>query len=242
MVMPFKIENHSKLIREAVAYFWDTRNRQLGDQINREVRDAGNRGAVTGGKQMDGFVALLGKVALDAGVPAECIYTRSNHLPGYFRPTKDWDFLIISPTKKLIAVVEFKSQVGSFGNNFNNRTEEALGSAVDLWTAFRENVFPNQQAPWVGYLMAVERNEKSTSPVRVSEPHFGVMAEFRDTSYIDRYSILCRKLILERHYTSTALLWTSDAETFGDVAEEISTANFLSAFYGYLQGAAAEFK
>lgn len=240
--MAFKIENYSKLIEEAVAYFWNTRNKQLGDQINREVKDAGNRGAVTGGKQMDGFVALLTRVALDAGVPASCIYTRSNQLPGYFRPTKDWDFLIISPTKKLIAVLEFKSQVGSFGNNFNNRTEEALGSAVDLWTAFRENVFPHQQAPWVGYLMTVERSPKSTCPIRIAEPHFGVMNEFRNTTYIDRYRILCRKLILERHYTSTALMWTSDAENFGDVAEDISIANFLSAFAGYLQGVAAEFE
>ncbi len=240
--MTFKIEDYDNLIKEAIAYFWDTRNKQLGDQINREVKDAGNRGAVTGGKQMDGFVVLLTKVALDSGVPASCIYTRNNQLPGYFRPTKDWDFLIISPSKKLIALIEFKSQVGSFGNNFNNRTEEALGSAVDLWTAFRENVFPHQQAPWVGYLMAVERSEKSTCPVRISEPHFGVMEEFRNTSYIDRYSNFCHKLILERHYTSTALLWTSDASTFGNVAEEISITNFLSAFFGYLQGVAAEFE
>lgn len=240
--MSLKMEKYSTLIKEANAYFWDTRNKQLGDQINREVRDAGNRGAVTGGKQMDGFVALLTKVALDAGVPARCIYTKNNQLPGYFRPTKDWDFLIISPTKKLIAVIEFKSQVGSFGNNFNNRTEEALGSAVDLWTAFRENVFPHQQAPWVGYLMVVERSRKSTSPVRISEPHFGVMEEFKDTSYVDRYSILCRKLILERHYTSTALLWTSDVDNFGDVAEDISMVKFLSAFSGYLNGVATEFE
>jgi hypothetical protein len=240
--MNSKIADYTTLIREANAYFWNTRNKQLGDQIDREVKDAGNRGAVNGGKQMDGFVALLAKVALDAGVPDSCIYTKNNQLPGYFRPTKDWDFLIISPTKKLIAVIEFKSQVGSFGNNFNNRTEEALGSAVDLWTAFRENVFPHQQAPWVGYLMAVERSKKSTTPVRLSEPHFGVMDEFKGTSYIDRYSILCRKLILERHYTSTALLWSSDADHFGDVAEDISIANFLSAFSGYLHGVATEFK
>ena len=135
-------------------------------------------------------------------------------------------FLIISPTKKLIAVIEFKSQVGSFGNNFNNRTEEALGSAVDLWTAFRENVFPNQNAPWVGYLMTVERCAKSMSVVRVAEPHFGVLDEFKNTSYLDRYSILCRKLILERYYTSTALLWTSDSDAYGDVAEDISINTF----------------
>lgn len=53
--MSFKIENYADLIRNAIAYFWNTRNKQLNDQINREVQDAGNRGAVTGGKQMDGF-------------------------------------------------------------------------------------------------------------------------------------------------------------------------------------------
>lgn len=240
--MIFNMEDYINLIDKAVEYFWDTRNKQLGDQINRDIKDAGNRGAVTGGKQMDGFVALLTKVALDNGIPQNCIFTKKNQLPGYFRPTKDWDFLIISPTKKLIAVIEFKSQVGSFGNNFNNRTEEALGSAVDLWTAFRENVFPKQQAPWVGYLMTVERSDKSTSHVRITEPHFKVLEEFKNTSYIDRYAILCRKLILERHYTSTALLWTSDKDTYGNIAEDISIATLLSAFAGYIQGVSSEFK
>lgn len=240
--MAFRIENYTDLIHDAIAYFWNTRNKQLSNQIDRKVKDAGNRGAVTAGKQMDGFIALFTKVALDAGVPSVCIYTRGNQLPGYFRPTKDWDFLIVSPTKKLIAVIEFKSQVGSFGNNFNNRTEEALGSAVDLWTSFRENVFPNQNAPWAGYLMAVERCAKSTSVVRVAEPHFEVLNEFKHTSYLDRYAILCRKLILERHYTSAALLWTSNSDTFGDMAEDISINNFLWAFAGYLQGVIHEFK
>ena len=82
------------------------------------------------------------QVAKDMGVPKSCIYIKGNILPGFFRPTKDWDFLIVTPKNQLITVVELKSQVGSFGNNFNNRTEEALGSAVDLWTAFRKKGFP----------------------------------------------------------------------------------------------------
>lgn len=127
------------MIQKAIACFWDTRNRQLNSQLDRNNRDTGNRGAVTGGKQMDGFVELLAKVATDMGVPQNCIYTKRNQLPGYFRPTKDWDFLIVSPTNKLIAAIEFKSQVGSFGNNFNNRTEEALRSAVDLWKNSRKH-------------------------------------------------------------------------------------------------------
>lgn len=236
------IEQYYPLVKKAISYFWNTRNSQLGAQIGRDIRDAGNRGAVTGGKQMDGFITLLTKIAVDSGIPEQYIYTRNNQLPGYFRPTKDWDLLIISPTRKLIAVIEFKSQVGSFGNNFNNRTEEALGSAVDFWTAFRENVFPLQQAPWVGYLMTVEKSNKSTMPVRISEPYFNVLDEFKNTSYLDRYAILCRKLILERHYTSTALLWTSNDGAYGDIAEDISINSFLMSFAGYLQGVINDFK
>lgn len=239
--MTFNIGNYTKLVQQAVDCFWGTRNEQLASQASRHRTDTGSRGAVTGGKQMDGFVTLLSKVAFDMGVPSECIFTKQNQIPGYFRPTKDWDFLIVSPTGKLIAAIEFKSQVGSFGNNFNNRTEEALGSAVDLWTAFRENLFPNQNAPWVGYLMVIEKCEKSTKVVKISEPHFNVLNEFKGTSYIDRYSILCRKLILERLYTATALLWTSDAATYGNVSSDISIENFLSAFAGYIQGVVKEF-
>jgi len=69
--MSFKIDKYADLIQNAIAYFWNTRNKQLNDQINRDVQDAGNRGAVTGGKQMDGFVALLTKIALDSGIPQE---------------------------------------------------------------------------------------------------------------------------------------------------------------------------
>ena len=170
------------------------------------------------------------------------VVTKNNYLPGFFRSSKDWDLLIISPSKKLIAAIELKSQVGSYGNNFNNRTEEVLGSAVDLWTAFRENQFPNQQAPWVGYLIVVGKDKKSTTPVKNNESHYSVRPEFKNASYIDRYRILCQKLILERHYTSVALLCTSDAKTFEDVADDVSIHSFLNSFSGYLKGWADEFK
>ena len=58
---------------------------------------------------------------------------------------------------QLIVVLEVKSQVGpSFGNNFNNRTEEAIGSALDLWTAYREGAFNKTIRPWLGYLFLLE--------------------------------------------------------------------------------------
>ncbi len=240
--MKVEIEKYKPLIKSAVELFWNTRNNQTNKQSKSNVLDTGNRSAVTGGKQLDGFLNLICKVAIDVGIPDECIFVKGNHIPGYFRPTKDWDLLIISPNKKLISVVELKSQVGSFGNNFNNRAEESLGSAIDLWTAYREKAYPNQSAPWVGYLMLVEKSEKSTKPVRVSEPHFNVLPEFIGGSYLDRYKILCQKLMLERHYSQCCLMWSKQDSTFGNVSEESSIDSFIYSFVGHLIGQLKEFK
>lgn len=230
-------KDYTSLLSEAVEFFWRTKSRQLSHS-----GDSSNRGAVVGGKQMDGFIKLLKEVAIDAGVPDDYIITDKNYLPGYFRSSKDWDMLIIAPTGKLIAAIELKSQVGSYGNNFNNRTEEAIGSAVDLWTAFREGQFPGQQAPWVGWLMLVGRDKASERIVRNYEPYFPVRPEFESASYLDRYRILCQKLILERHYTSTALVWTSDASTYGNLADDISIQRFIASLANYLNGVKDEFK
>ena len=41
------------------------------------------------------------------------------------------DLLVVTePATRLVMAIELKSQVGaSFGNNYNNRTEEAIGNA-----------------------------------------------------------------------------------------------------------------
>jgi len=177
--------------------------------------DAGARGAVTGGAQMDGFILLLSRLLTTGGVPERCIFHRQAiELPGYYRPTKQWDLLVVAEGKLLVAI-ETKSQVGpSFGNNFNNRTEEAMGSAMDLWTAFREGAFNSGMRPWLGYLFLLEECPNSMSPVKVKEPHFKVFPEFVDASYKMRYEIFCRKLVRERNYDAAAFL-QSNKTTLG---------------------------
>jgi hypothetical protein len=123
-----RIEND---IRNAVSHYWMTRNSQRDNQRSRGGNDAGLRSAVTGGAQMDGFIDLFASLVIDAGIEEEYIFYKKHlELPGFFRPTKEWDLLIIKKGQ-LIAALETKSQVGpSFGNNFNNRTEEAMGNAL----------------------------------------------------------------------------------------------------------------
>lgn len=173
---------------------------------------------------MNGFIDLLSHVVKQAGVTDACINCKESiELPGFFRPTKQWDMLVVVEGK-LLVVLEAKSQVGpSFGNNFNNRGEEALGSAVDLWTAYRDGAFRDSPKPWLGYLFLLEDCPRSTAPVSVSEPHFQVFPEFVGASYAKRYEILCRKLIRERHYEAAAFLTSRvDSGLRGDYVEPAS--------------------
>lgn len=197
-------------IKNAIECFWNTRSGQITRQSAHGVRDQGNRGAVTGGKQLDGFVDLICELLVFNGVPEKCIFTTSDlELPGYFRPNKKWDLLVVDGDELVIAI-EFKSQVGpSFGNNFNNRTEEAMGTALDIWTAYREGVFGNQKAPWLGYFMVLEDCCRSSEPVRVRSPHFDVLKEFVNASYKERYEVFCNKLLLERQYSAACFTTTS---------------------------------
>ena len=163
---------------------------------------------MTGGAQMDGFVRLVQSLIIDSGLPEDAVFIRRGRtdLPGFFRPTKQWDLLVVQG-ERLLAAVEFKSQVGpSFGNNFNNRAEEAIGNAKDMLTAYREGAFGGSPRPWLGYLMLLEECEGSLRPVAVREPHFDVFDEFKGASYALRYELLCRKLVRECLYDSACLI------------------------------------
>lgn len=201
------LNNTQKRVSDAIIHFWRTRRAQSDKQEVSGRADRGARSAVTGGAQMDGFIELLTTLICEAGVEeANVSYKRALELPGYFRPEKQWDLLVVKDNQLIIAV-EAKSQTGpSFGNNFNNRTEEAMGSALDLWTAYREGAFNKTVRPWLGYLFLLEDCAKSNSPVRVKEPHFEVFPEFKDASYCKRYEIFCRKLVRERHYSATCFI------------------------------------
>jgi hypothetical protein len=135
--MAIELADYERKARESVKAFWGNRAAARQKQIEAGKADQGERAAVTAGKNMDGFIALMLDLVEANGLRNAQIQRERKvlTLPGFFRPTKLWDLLVLHKGK-LIAALEFKSQVGpSFGNNLNNRTEEAIGTAHDLWTA-----------------------------------------------------------------------------------------------------------
>jgi hypothetical protein len=222
-----------KRLRVAVKHFWNTRETQAQKQGSASgSKDSGARSAVTGGAQMNGFINLVRDLLCESGLPKAHVYCEKYiEIPGWYRPEKKWDLLIVSDGK-LLAGIEFKSQVGSFGNNYNNRTEEAIGSAADIWAAYREGAFKPSARPWLGYLMLLEEAPGSTNPVRAREPHFKVFPEFKEASYAKRYEILLTKLVRERLYDSACFLMSNAVEgpkgIYREPATELGFQNFFA--------------
>ncbi|NOZ20689.1 MAG: restriction endonuclease [Planctomycetes bacterium] len=224
---------------KAVAHYWKTRAGQRDKQRQIGKADQGLRSAVTGGAQMDGFIDLFTDLITYAGIAERFVFRKKAvELPGFFRPTKEWDLLVVRE-EMLLAATEAKSQVGpSFGNNFNNRTEEAMGSALDLWTAYREHAYLASPQPFLGYFFMLEDCDASSRPVKVREPHFKVFPEFVGASYMRRYEIFRRKLVLERHYTAAAFV-SSTADDgihgcFSMPADDLSVERFARTLTAHL--------
>jgi type II restriction enzyme len=244
--MAIDLADYDRKARASVKAFWRNREKARQKQIEAGTSDQGERAGVTGGKNMDGFLSLVKDLVTANGLgDAEIHHKRALlTLPGYFRSTKMWDILVLHKGK-LIAAVELKSQVGpSFGNNFNNRTEEAIGTAHDLWMAYREKAFGETSRPFVGWLMLVEDAPDSRKPVRDSSRHFNVFPEFQGASYLKRYDILCQKLVLEQLYTTASLITSRrSAMSTGDydsMSEMTSLRTFIAAFAGHIATEAAK--
>ena len=198
---------------------------------------------------MDAFADLLCELVEEAGIKRAEMFSGKNRsdLPGFYRPTKNWDWIIVAD-RQLLALLELKSQVGpSFGNNFNNRVEEALGNAADLWKAYSEGTFGATPRPWAGFLMLLEECPGSVCPVKVEEPHFPVRPEFRHSSYLQkvspagvsyakRYELFCRKIVRDRLYDAACLLLSDRTNGidggYSEPAADLTFKGFIASLVG----------
>ncbi|HCG8421175.1 TPA: restriction endonuclease [Vibrio parahaemolyticus] len=227
----------NELVRRAVQNFWAVRNGGTG---------------VLGGKTLDGFIDLVRNVIESSNLNNYEIHTGKNtsQLPGYFRPHKAWD-IVVTSNGRLVAAVELKSQVGSIGNNFNNRTEEVLGSGLDLSTAIEEGAFLPGVRPFMGYIILVEDSELTRRPARISMDYFPVMQGFLadensrfteyqpingkypqavGVSYLDRYDILCHKLMYRRIYNAASVIAASSINSNNGYYRNLNSATSIDAF------------
>lgn len=236
--MSLELVDYERKAKEGTIAFWH--NRELAKKKKEEsgAVDQGERASVTAGKNMDGFVGLVVDLIRANGLTHASIHRkrRALTLPGFFRPTKLWDLLVIHKGR-LIAAIELKSHVGpSFGNNFNNRTEEAIGTAHDFWTAYREGAFGKQPRPFLGWIMMVEDCPASRRSVKDNSPHFPLFPEFKGASYLKRYDVLCQRLVQEQLYTTAAVIASKRTGITTGAYDELSEMTGLKTFVTELAG------
>ncbi|MFP3797385.1 PaeR7I family type II restriction endonuclease [Paraburkholderia sp. SIMBA_027] len=244
------VRDYDEDIKHAVRTFWT-------------VRDGGK--GVLAGKTLHEFLEIIKKVVKENGLPDAEIYTGKNtsQLPGFFRPHKCWDAVVINHGE-LVAAIEFKSQVGSIGNNFNNRTEEVLGSAIDLKNAVEEDAFGDDANIFTGYIIVVEKSASTDVTPKIQMKFFPVMQGFlldetkRDTeyqkgkdggypslrgiSYLHRYDVMCKRLMLKKLYSAASLVAVPNQDhhlgSYEHVSAETSIVTFLAKLAAHCQVAA----
>lgn len=233
------IENLETEVSDAVEYYWATLSDQADEQRESERTTRGRRAQVLGGAHMDGFASLIEDVLVDAGLPRETIlHDHAAVLPGYYRATKRWDIAVVHDDE-LLAVIELKSIASSFGNNLNNRVEEAVGNHTDLYQAYEEGLYEPSPTPWVGYLMLMADNEKSNNTPRVREPNFPVDDEFENATYLDRTELLCLRMVRQRLADeATFILSDEESGLDGEYTEpnpELTFRRFLSSLVAHVR-------
>ena len=105
-------------IRLAAAEFWTAR-----------------AGGTQSAQHDKAFLRLIGDELTELGWPSHVAThagDREALVAGHFRVAKSWDIVCRDDDGIPRICVEFKSQVDSYGNNENNRYEEALGSGLDV--------------------------------------------------------------------------------------------------------------
>ena len=202
--MSTDLPDYEARFKEAIDKFWFDRAGQTARQRARGLSDAGTRGSVTGGTHLHAVRDLIHQVIRDAGMEP----SQSNTLPGYYRRAKNWDTVVMYHGA-VVAIVELKSQVGSFGNNFNNRVEEVVGQSLDIWRSTREELL-GPVRPWFGFVMVLEDHEKSRRAQTSRDSALPFDPAFAGASYIKQYQIALGRLRLEGDVSSVCLATTSN--------------------------------
>ena len=199
-----------KDIEKAILGMYEAIDRATMLQLASGHTDQGRRNGITSGKHLDSVISIVRDDLIKNGFSRNEIYDtgRNCTLPGWFRPTKNWDLLAFDQNE-LVSAIEFKSISSSFGNNANNRAEESIGSVVDAIEAYNERLFGCCNIPPVmGYVMIVrDCKESRESGNIVRSPHFNIDPIFQNVTYLKRFHILCERLRRKSLYNAVWIVF-----------------------------------
>jgi len=237
--MTSDLPDYDERVHAAVRSYWDVRRSQAERSRELGVINTGLRAEVTGGRHLDELQLLLVEVLVDAGIPPALMEVKKRPVPGYFRRDKSWD-IVVTVADRVLAIIDLKSIVGSNpGQNFNNRTDEALGQAMDVWKAVERGIIDSPLRPWLGYFMLIEDNDAWNRPSKPRAAVWPADPTFDQTSAADRATIFFDRMVRER-LLDAACVVLADRST-GEVRYPQATLSF-DAFAAAMFGRCLQFK
>lgn len=208
-------------LEAAIQAYWAHKSRQLTIAEAMQSTAEGSAKAVRGGGHFEPMVKLIARFFTDAGYPVSSIHARGHAtiLPAFLRPTKNWDLVVVH-RGVLVAAIEIKALGGpSFGNNYNNRLEEAIGNSTDI-TAAKAADLVGPEKPWLGYFFVMEDHPGSRHAVRErSSKSFPADPIWSGRSYQTRYSLTGQRLLDTKMYDAVCYL-VSSRENPGPIEPE----------------------
>ena len=212
----------NEVVLDALSNFWQEkhesvrRNAVLGrDGLGVQARDA---------RHMHSLAAFVRQMFIDAGLDQNEVFI-DRAIPGYFRRSKNWDIVAIHKGH-LVGVVELKSQVGSEGNNGNNRIEEALGNSFDAGMAQELNRAFGALPVWTAFCVVFGSDPSLARPVRTrGVPLFATDPVFEGMTYGDQWAIAVERFVQTGAYSAAwmAVTWL-DATGLVDYSEPVPLA------------------
>lgn len=222
-------------VQNSLKHFWDVRKE-----------------GVLHGRTMDAFEQNIKNFLIQNGVLEEHITSgREATVPGFYRVSKNWDILVYKPLENgknlLLAAIELKSMYGSVGNNLNNRSEEAIGSAYDLQQAnIRLHLSGNDSVfgrPFMGYIFVLGEHDDNKKGSRIIIPLFEADDVFitQDAegkiipeSYETRAEVLVKRLVESDLYTSGTFIIANanDYRLYTEPSQELGFYQFVAKMLG----------
>ncbi len=161
------------------------------------------------------------------------------YLPGFYRESKSWD-VVLQYKGHALAIVEAKSQGSSLANNFNNRVEEAIGQAADVWKSHERGLLISGHPP-VDRVPHDRRGDPEDDrpeapPGREDRARrYGVDPIFDGMSYAERYAMAFKRLDQERMLDATCVAITSGPDSYSYPNDWLSFNGFAAQLWGRCQ-------
>lgn len=215
-VIPDTINNTLLCLDDTIAFFVSNRNGR-------------GRETAVKGTSLDKLTDIIIKAIKCVNPDLNVLKGKRAVVPGYYRPSKNWD-IVVKQNDNIIVAIELKSLTRCMGNNFNNRVEECLGSAIDIRDYMEEHHNNNMESPFLGYLLVMSDEEQGN---KIRKSNKDALDIFKNTSYLKRASIFCKRLAKKKYYNSAQLITFSKTDTQVAI-DNTGFETFLSDLLEYL--------